>query len=207
MKLFEFGKTYSKKLKKICENKYLSIFISGNKSSLHWRTEKISTDFFYIKGIVDLIFEKISRDELTYKLSKNIFFDEGQCVLLKNEIIAEFGTVQKNILDQFNIERKIFYAKLDFEIICGLMQNDKTKFKKISKFPIVKRDFSLLLDDNITFESITDPRDLVDIEIDPEGFYQGRKSVADMLIESRQKLEEYGRQLKKIQSQGSEEIN
>ena len=34
------------------------------------------------------------------------------------------------------------------------MQNDKTKFKKISKFPIVKRDFSLLLDDNITFESI-----------------------------------------------------
>ena len=74
--------------------------------------------------------------------------------MLKNEIIAEFGTVQKNILDQFNIEQKIFYAKLDFEIICGLMQNDKTKLKKISKFPIVKRDFSLLLDDNITFESI-----------------------------------------------------
>lgn len=34
------------------------------------------------------------------------------------------------------------------------MQNEKTKFKKISKFPIVKRDFSLLLDENITFETI-----------------------------------------------------
>ena len=50
-------------------------------------------------------------------------------------------------------------------------------------------------------------RDLGFVDIDPEGFYQGRKTVADMLIESRQKLEEYGRQLKKIQSQNSEEIN
>ena len=154
LKLFEFGKTYSKKLKKICENKYLSIFITGNRSSIHWRTKKISTDFFFIKGIIDLIFGKISREKLTYKLTKNIFFDEGQCVLHNNEILAEFGTVQKNILHQFNIEQKIFYAKLDFEIICDLMQNEKTKFKKISKFPIVKRDFSLLLDENITFETI-----------------------------------------------------
>ena len=78
---------------------------------------------------------------------------------------------------------------------------------KIKKDQLTQELREVVGDKDITFESITDPKDLVDIEIDPEGFYQGRKSVADMLIESRQKLEEYGRQLKKIQSQGSEEIN
>ena len=78
---------------------------------------------------------------------------------------------------------------------------------KIKKDQLTHELREVVGDKDITFESINDPSDLVDIEIDPEGFYQGRKAVADMLIESRKKLEEYGRQLKKIQSQSSEEIN
>ena len=78
---------------------------------------------------------------------------------------------------------------------------------KIKKDQLTHELREVVGDKDITFESITDPRDLVDVDIDPEGFYQGRKTVADMLIESREKLDEYGRQLKKIQSQNSEEIN
>ena len=51
---------------------------------------------------------------------------------------------------------------------------------KIKKDQLTHELREVVGDKDITFESITDPRDLVDIEIDPEGFYQGRKSVADM---------------------------
>ena len=61
---------------------------------------------------------------------------------------------------------------------------------KIKKDQLTHELREVVGDKDITFESITDPSDLVDIEIDPEGFYQGRKAVADMLIESRKKLEE-----------------
>ena len=78
---------------------------------------------------------------------------------------------------------------------------------KINKDQLTNQLREVVGDQDITFESITDPSDLVDVRVDPEDFYQGRKAVGDMLIESRQKLDEYGRQLKKIQSQGSEDIN
>ena len=78
---------------------------------------------------------------------------------------------------------------------------------KINKDQLTNQLREVVGDQDITFESITDPSDLVDVSVNPEDFYQGRKAVADMLIESRQKLDEYGRQLKKMQSQGSEEIN
>ena len=78
---------------------------------------------------------------------------------------------------------------------------------KINKDQLTNQLREVVGDQDITFESITDPSDLVDVSVNPEDFYQGRKAVADKLIESRQKLDEYGRQLKKIQSQGSEEIN
>ena len=78
---------------------------------------------------------------------------------------------------------------------------------KINKDQLTNQLREVVGDQDITFESITDPSDLVDVSVNPEDFYQGRKAVADMLIESRQKLDEYGRQLKKIQSKGSEEIN
>ena len=78
---------------------------------------------------------------------------------------------------------------------------------KINKDQLTNQLREVVGDQDITFESITDPSDLVDVRVDQEDINNIIKKVGDMLIESRQKLDEYGRQLKKIQSQGSEEIN
>ena len=47
----------------------------------------------------------------------------------------------------------MFYAEINFDLICKLLIR-KISINKVSKFPLIKRDLSILLDKNIEYESI-----------------------------------------------------
>ena len=46
------------------------------------------------------------------------------------------------------------FADFNWDAILEIVKRNKITFKTIAKYPEVKRDLALLLDDNITFESI-----------------------------------------------------
>ena len=48
-----------------------------------------------------------------------------------------------------------------------------------------------------------DPMDYIDIQFDPDAWYEGRTKVAEMLVESRKKLEEIRNEIKR-NNKGSE---
>lgn len=52
----------------------------------------------------------------------------------------------------------------------------------------------ILGDADAEFESIVDPMDVIDLQADPDSYYQGKYQVATMLVESRKKLNEYLKQ-------------
>jgi len=52
----------------------------------------------------------------------------------------------------------------------------------------------ILGDSDAEFESIVDPADIIDIDIDPDQYDQERLEVARKLIESREKLNDLKRQ-------------
>ena len=49
----------------------------------------------------------------------------------------------------------MFYADFNWDTILVVAKRNKIKFTPIPKYPEVRRDFALLLDNNVTFESIT----------------------------------------------------
>ena len=51
----------------------------------------------------------------------------------------------------------------------------------------------ILGDSDAEFESIVNPMDIMDIQFDPDSYYEDRHRVAQMLIESRKKSQEYFR--------------
>ena len=62
-------------------------------------------------------------------------------------------------------------------------------------------------DKDLEFDSLVDPRDIMDIGFDPEALHRERILIGKQILESRKKQEEYGRTTKKGSSQNSEEIN
>ena len=65
----------------------------------------------------------------------------------------EFGTIKKNILKHFDIKQEVLYADFAWTRIQKYISN-KIKFTDIPKYPEVRRDLALLVDENVAFEAI-----------------------------------------------------
>jgi phenylalanyl-tRNA synthetase beta chain len=179
LKLYEFGKTYHKMPSGYDENKHLTMFISGNSAPENWLSENTKSSFFQFKGYLNTVFSRIGlENKLTTLPIESDLFSEGIALAIGKEIIVEFGTVKKSMLKHFDIKQDVLYADLKWDKIQKYVSN-KIKFTEIPKYPEVRRDLSLLVDEKVTFETVyniakqTEKNLLKDINL--FDVYQGEK--------------------------------
>ena len=154
LKLFEFGKTYHHYNENREEHKHLSVFVTGNKSAERWNATTQPSDFFYLKGTITAVLERLGLSRFKASPIKNDVFSEGVCLSLGKTTLVEFGIVNKKILKHFGITQEVIYADFNWDNVINMAKHNSIKFKDIPKYPEVRRDFALLLDDNVTFEAI-----------------------------------------------------
>ena len=154
LKLFEFGKTYHNSETHKKELNHLSIFVTGNKTEKHWNTTETAVDYFYLKGLVTSVFERLGIQKLKSAPLSNDMFSEGQQLSVGKHTLVEFGSLKKATLKQFGISQNVFCANFNWDNLLKVINQQPIKFMDISKYPEVKRDFSLLINEEVTFESI-----------------------------------------------------
>lgn len=187
LKLFEFGKSYHKMPSGYEENKHLSLFVTGNRLPEIWTAPQKTGDFFLFKGYVQSILNRLSFGKTNTIPVSNDVFNEGTALAVGNDVLVEFGTVKKSILKYFDIKQDVFYADFNWNLILKMISN-KLKFQDIPKYPEVRRDLSLLLDQNITFDKLyavarqTEKTMLKDINLfdvyEGQNLPEGKKSYA-----------------------------
>lgn len=153
LKLFEFGKTYHKLPSGFDEPKHLSLFTTGNRLDESWTNTQKPSDFFLFKGYVISVFSRLGINNYQTKPIENDVFAEGIAFANGNNVLVEFGTVKKTILKHFDIKQEVFYADFDWNAVLKSISN-KIKYVEIPKYPEVRRDLALLLDESVAFEDI-----------------------------------------------------
>ena len=158
LKLFEFGKVYSNNGKsKYSEKNITGIFVCGNKNSeLSWNSDKNKVDFYYLKGIVQSIIKLVGIKNIIYNEFSNNYFDYAESISIDKDIIFKYGLISSSKTSSIGIENEVFYAELDFDKIEKHIDTKPNIFKKVSKFPSVSRDISILVDENVKFRNIQD---------------------------------------------------
>ena len=179
LKLYEFGKTYHKYEHGYQEDKHLVIFISGSRIKDTWTTSPQNSDFFYLKGIIMSILERIGISNLKSSPTKSDVFSEGLTLSLGKQKLVEFGVVNKKIIKEFGIKQEVLFADFDWSTILSITGKKTMKVSNITKFPSVKRDLALMLDEKVTFKEIYDlafqsERNLLK-DVDLFDVYQGDK--------------------------------
>ncbi len=154
LKLFEFGKTYHNYESGRVENKHLSIFVTGSRFNESWNSPAASGNFFFLKGILISIFERLGLTSFKTGEVKTDVLAEGLSFSIGKSRVAEFGMVKKSILKHFDISQEVLYADLNWDLILEAAKTHKTTFTPIPKFPVVRRDFALLLDNSIQYEQV-----------------------------------------------------
>lgn len=155
LKLFEFGKTYHKYDTGYNENRRLIIAVTGLKAAENWNASKDQQTFFSIKSIASAVFQRLGMDELLKSngLKNSLLQDGLQLKVLKNNV-GEIGWVSQKFKKHFGIKNDVFIADLDWDGILNSIQFTKVKYTELPKTFAVRRDFSLLINQDVTFASI-----------------------------------------------------
>ena len=154
LKLFEFGKTYHQFSGIREEHKHLSLFVTGNKTEERWNTVVAPSDFFYLKGTLEVVLQRLGLTRLKSAPTKSDSFSEGMSFSVGKKTMVDFGLVKKSVLKHFGISQDVLFADFNWDNILEMAQRNKIKFSAISKYPEVRRDFALLIDHTVTFEDI-----------------------------------------------------
>lgn len=154
LKFFEFGKTYHQFEAERVENKGLGVWIVGNKHAKNWKLPEEPTDFFYLKSIIIRVLERLGIQKIKSAPIKNDTFSEGLILSSGKAKLAEFGIVKNKIAKQFDIKHEVLYADINWSNLIELAKRTKIQFTDIPKYPEVKRDFALLIDENVAFNEI-----------------------------------------------------
>jgi phenylalanyl-tRNA synthetase beta chain len=153
LKLFEFGKTYHKYLNGYEEHKHLTLSISGDRNKESWTNPQKSTDFFLLKGYVKAILSRLGIDKISNAPVQSDVFSEGTSICYNNDTLVEMGVIKKPILKHFGIKQDVYYADFNWDLVLKIITG-KIKYSEIPKYPEVRRDLALLIDQNTTYESI-----------------------------------------------------
>ncbi len=154
LKLFEFGKTYHSYTNSREEKKHLSILITGNRNAESWNTTSETGDFFYLKGIVNSILQRLGIHNFSSSAVKSDIFSEGLLLSGAKSKLVEFGVVRNSVLKYFDISQEVLFADFNWDAVVTASKTQQIKFSPIPKYPAVKRDFALLLDETIKYEEI-----------------------------------------------------
>ncbi|WP_281847640.1 phenylalanine--tRNA ligase subunit beta [Olleya namhaensis] len=155
LKFFEFGKTYHDYNGTREEYKHLSLFITGFKTEESWsNVPQAKTNFFLLKGSIASLLERLGITRYQESATKSDVFSEGLQLSIGRDTLVNFGVLKSKIAKHFDITQEVFYADFKWDTIIEVAKRNKIKFTAIPKYPEVRRDFALLLDDNVTFESL-----------------------------------------------------
>ena len=154
LKFYEFGKTYHKYESGYQEDKHLTLFVTGNRTKDSWNTATTTSEFFYLKGIITSLLERVGFSNVKTTPVKSDIFSEGISLSLGKIKLVDFGVVRKKVLKEFGIKQEVLFADFNWNNVISLAGKKQIKVSELPKFPAVKRDLALLLDNQTTFKEV-----------------------------------------------------
>ena len=154
LKLFEIGNTYSLDNETYIENKRLNIAVTGKIFDENWISKYSKNSFYYLKGVTKNLLTQLNISNIRYEISNDELFEYKLDVYSNKKHIGFIGEIISDYTQEFSLEQKIHILNLDLDQI--KLKPLNIKHQELSKFPSSRRDLSMILNDDISFESIKD---------------------------------------------------
>lgn len=152
LRFFEFGNTYKKKDDITTQEEMLGILVTGNQHPSHWAIPDVKSDFFYVKGVVMALLDRLGINAKETP-GRDVLFKECINLNVGNATIGTFGRVDISAFDGIDIDQDVYACTLHLEHLQKVV-TPKLKVKALSKYPSVHRDLAILVNGDTTFEAL-----------------------------------------------------
>jgi phenylalanyl-tRNA synthetase beta chain len=156
LKLFELGKTYYKEENKFKETNQFSLFLTGRFQRENWNTSSDSVNFYHLKGTVNAILNRFGLANMKFKSEPSTIetLTYGLKYVVNGLELVQFGKVSDSIQQKFDINKEVFYAEFNYDNFMKLSKSNQVIFKEVPKYPAVRRDLALLIDQSVNYSAI-----------------------------------------------------
>ena len=164
VKIFEYGSVYQRlpeksgeTLEGYEEHTNFCLAISGTPEK-SWNLAPRKSDFFALKGYLELLLARYGVDlyQMWTDAAPSDIFSEGVIYKLpgQGKQLAVLGTVNPALAKKFGVKQPVFVCEIDWPAFFTLIKRGKVAFKELPKFPEVRRDLALLLDESVSYADL-----------------------------------------------------
>ncbi len=192
VRFFESGLKFTVVDGELKQEQVLSLLVTGKVQPEQWGKSSRAADFYDVKNDVESIFalNGLAAD-YQFKAGKHDALHPGQTAEIINkagEKVGVIGLVHPGLESEFDIKKPVYLVELTLSLI---QTRDIPVFEATSKYPSVRRDLALIVDEKQEVGDITDyicqlggliKNALVFDVYQGKGIESGRKSVALGLI-------------------------
>ena len=198
---YEFGKHYriqnpdaTDVTEKYHESMHLGLFMSGKKAKENWNFKQNDSNYYDLKDILGKLFNRfgITTDKLKVTESKDANYTYALDYHFGNKHIATIGKVSDALSAELEIKQEVFYLDINFDNLLSILNKFKVQFNDMAKFPAVRRDLALLVNNDVNYDQIAAIARKVDKKLlqsvnlfdvyEGKGVEDGKKSYAISLI-------------------------
>ena len=165
IRTFEYGSVYQrlpetdgKTLASYEEHQCFAMFISGP-SAKSWRLGEQKGSYYQLKGYFEQLCNRYAIDLHTMETeaAPSDIFSEGIVYRLPgtHEVFATLGTVSPALAKKFDVRQPVFAAEIVWPVLLKLISRVKVKFQEMPKFPEVRRDLALLVDESVSYADLS----------------------------------------------------
>ena len=154
IRIFESGLVFQQKGEEIEQKLMLSGLVSGSKLPVNWSNNKDLTDFYDLKGDVELLLSLgLEPERYAFVAAEYGCFHTGQCARVEKDgvPVGHIGALHPAMQRKMGITGDCYLFELE---LAPLQERLLPAATVLSKFPEVSRDIAILIDDKFSSDDI-----------------------------------------------------
>src|SRR5690606_30186923 len=121
----------------------------------NWQSKAKEVDFYDLKAISIQLLERLGISKYKAKTVKSTSpFSMEMDFLKGKKVIARLGKLSAKELQKFDVKEEVYFAEFNWSLVLDMLKVEVLQHKAVSKFPSVRRDLALLIDDDVQFSQI-----------------------------------------------------
>jgi len=156
VKLFEVGRVYFAQGKNLPNERSTLGMISFGKPDKIWANDPKEQTLFDFKGTLEQLLASLGVKNVSWSEGESPYLSEGTALALnvKGKVAGHIGEASNELLEKGGLEGAVMCAEIDLESILKIATRER-RFQTISKYPVVTRDFSLLVPKDVSVSSVS----------------------------------------------------
>jgi phenylalanyl-tRNA synthetase beta chain len=151
VRLFEIGASYARTDEGFTETLRISGLAYGDAAPEQWGTDAREVDFYDIKADIDLL----AHGQAQYQADEHTALHPGQSarVMLNGKAIGWLGKLHPKWQQHYQLPRGVMLFELD---VAPLLERQVVQYAEVGKFPPLRRDLAVLVDESVTVQALLD---------------------------------------------------